>query len=357
MRIFSQQLLYSQNSQIYEPNQVIINGSGTINLLQDGIYNLVCAGGRGGSGGGSWRQDIVSGSTPMEYNSVTISGGTGGKFEGWIYLTKGTYTAVQGANGTSNSFYHITYSQSVYGTSGGASYLRNSNGTNLVYCSGGSRGGLTITYNPNDGNYTSKTELTMQQHHGSNGYVTVDSSAETYKATTGTGTSTFILTFIGAKEDVFAGGIPFTRPNLTANGTLGGTTFAVSASSEDSSSYRAFRAVDNNTSSYWSASTSSAYYYFYNPNPLCVTALTTTWAYKITYIKYNSTSYLNIAGSNDNSTWTNISYTATQGSTTKILQINLANSNYYKYYRIYLTNSYGQFALYELNIEGMEQIQ
>ena len=81
MRIHSQQLLYSQNSQIYEPNQVIINGSGTINLRQDGIYNLYCVGGKGGGCSLSWRQDIISGSTPMEYNSCGVSGENGGKFD------------------------------------------------------------------------------------------------------------------------------------------------------------------------------------------------------------------------------------------------------------------------------------
>ena len=124
--------------------------------------------------------------------------------------------------------------------------------------------------------------------------------------------------------------IDFVRPNLTANGTMGGNAFAVSASSANSS-YPAYQAVDSSTSTQWRpTSTGSYYYYFYNPKALNVSKVILT---------FSGTNYragsVTIAGSNDNSTWETI--TSSYSGTTTGTLTTTNNKKYYKYHRLYLT--------------------
>lgn len=129
--------------------------------------------------------------------------------------------------------------------------------------------------------------------------------------------------------------IEFVRPNLSANGTLGGSAFAVSASSQYSSSTPAYRAVDG-TTNYWRPNTAAGnpYYIFYNPNALKVTVMVFT----PTAAQYPQ-NVSSIFGSNDNSEWTEILHTYSyQGST---LTLTLTNSKYYKYYKIVFTSASG----------------
>lgn len=75
----------------------------------------------------------------------------------------------------------------------------------------------------------------------------------------------------------------FTRPNLTSNGEIGGSSFAVTATNNEADAYKA---VDSSTSTYWEGPSMSEYL-IYNPNPLCIYAFTiryTTSSYKPTYI-------------------------------------------------------------------------
>ena len=124
----------------------------------------------------------------------------------------------------------------------------------------------------------------------------------------------------------------FTQPTLTANGTLGGTTFAVSASSENQSGsnpYRTYEAFDNNSSTYWRCTnTTSGWIQFYNPNPLYVTSL--TWGYFYSYPTGGS-----VQASNDGNTWTTLKTWTNSSAADFVITI---NSNIaYKYHRINVT--------------------
>lgn len=124
----------------------------------------------------------------------------------------------------------------------------------------------------------------------------------------------------------------FTQPVLSANGTLGGNSFAVSASGENQSGsnpYRAYEAFDNNASTYWRCSnTTSGWIQFYNPKPLHVSTL--KWGYFYSYPTGGS-----VLGSNDGTnfdtltTWTN--------SSAADFTITVNSTKAYKYYRITVT--------------------
>lgn len=122
----------------------------------------------------------------------------------------------------------------------------------------------------------------------------------------------------------------FTRPNLTANGTLGGDAFAVSESGSVSpSGYPAYYAVDSSTSNYWWASANINYFTIYNPDPLKISSIV------ITYIS-SSTTYvakdITVQASNDGSSWTDIYSSTYVEGTTRTLSVN--SSKFYKYYRL-----------------------
>lgn len=127
--------------------------------------------------------------------------------------------------------------------------------------------------------------------------------------------------------------LPFVQPVLSANGTMGGNYFAVSASSEYSSSYQAYMAFDSSTSSEWATqgTHNPSWITFYNPNPLNVTLLTMR--------NRTSTEAFtggNIYGSNDNSTWellTAYINSTTTANATWTIDLS-SNTNYYNYYKI-----------------------
>lgn len=141
---------------------------------------------------------------------------------------------------------------------------------------------------------------------------------------------------IFSKEMLYAGGGEqvFVRPNLTANGTVGGNAFAVSGTTS-SSSRPLYYAVDNSSSTYWmlylSSSSAVGYFIFYNPKALKVTELVLNCG-SANYIP--NTSSLVVQGSNDNSSWTTINKTVSVNSA--VVTINLANTTFYNYYRLTL---------------------
>lgn len=121
----------------------------------------------------------------------------------------------------------------------------------------------------------------------------------------------------------------FTRPNLTADGTMGGNDFAVSDPDPDHIYSYPWKAVDSNSSTYWGVTSNITYEYadfiFYNPNALKVTEL---------IISHPSTGYMEssiiISGSNDNSSWCQLESTYSKSSSTST--VNITNNIYYKYY-------------------------
>ena len=131
------------------------------------------------------------------------------------------------------------------------------------------------------------------------------------------------------------------QPLLTDNGALGGTTFAVKASSQASNSYQAYMAFrgDDATSFWRSASQASGGWYliFYNPTPLKVSKLDIT----INAVANNPTGGI-FQGSNDGENWTDLctftNTTATHAADKFVVDVR-ANNSFYKYYRIYFTGS------------------
>lgn len=121
----------------------------------------------------------------------------------------------------------------------------------------------------------------------------------------------------------------FAQPVLSSNGTMGGSSFAVSAT-KVSESRQPYLAFDGNSSTYWQAhSANGQSLTFYNPKPLNVTRLAFT--YYDNSQQYAIRSGI-LYGSNDNSSWETIksftSYTTTWGVS--------ENTKSYKYYRIYV---------------------
>ena len=134
----------------------------------------------------------------------------------------------------------------------------------------------------------------------------------------------------------------WTQPVLTGNGTLGGNSFAVSASSEYSY-WPAWDAFDGKLTGDdgWSASSTSLpqYIIFYNPEPLKVSNIGIMNYYE----KNGAFTAGNVYGSNDNSSWKLISsFTNDVLDMAATWNINLSNNkNLYKYHKIEFTQSSG----------------
>ena len=127
----------------------------------------------------------------------------------------------------------------------------------------------------------------------------------------------------------------WTRPNLTTDGTLGGSSFAVKdVEAGTSTSSYAWRAVDKSTATYWRGdypSSGGKTYIFYNPDALRVTEIVYNY-YSYTY----SASAIVIQGSNDNSNWEDITSTYSGSDVTSTST--LTNDRYYKYYKLTFTS-------------------
>ena len=126
----------------------------------------------------------------------------------------------------------------------------------------------------------------------------------------------------------------FVQPTLSSNGILGGTTFAVVASSENAG-YYAWCAFDKNLSNaYWSAAGKpTGYLILYNPIAVKATSFDFTGVNGY-YVTGGA-----IYGSNDNINYTVLaSFTNNNFTTTPWnVQINNGSQGYYKYYKIYFS--------------------
>lgn len=127
---------------------------------------------------------------------------------------------------------------------------------------------------------------------------------------------------------------PYWFPSLTENGTMGGDSFAVESSELYDDYYKAFRAfVHTGDYCYLKSNSSSlpAYLTFYNPTPMNVIRLGFYSSYSNHPVDYI------IQGSNDNTEWVNIS-TITNNTAYGDIMLDLSsNTEYYNYYRIYIT--------------------
>lgn len=144
--------------------------------------------------------------------------------------------------------------------------------------------------------------------------------------------------------------VEFVRPNLTADGTIGGDAFAVwsSGTYSTSASRQAWRAVDGNTSNsyYWySKNETNPIYEFYNPVAIKLASLTFGW----TNTSYCAKSFV-LEVSNDGSSWTSLgSFNLTVAvSATATINCNTA----YKYYRMTFTKQGTYLRLKELTMSA-----
>ena len=135
--------------------------------------------------------------------------------------------------------------------------------------------------------------------------------------------------------------LAFNQPALSANGTLGGDSFAVNVSSQYSSSYQAYMAFDNSSSTQWLTVAPASISFpvnltVYNPVALNCTSIDIT--NRLTYSSYFTAG--NVYGSNDNSTWTLIqTFTNSVSAPNTKWTIDLSNNTeYYKYYKIEFTS-------------------
>lgn len=132
----------------------------------------------------------------------------------------------------------------------------------------------------------------------------------------------------------------FVQPILGANGTMGGTAFAVDVVSLYYGVSSAYSAVDGNNGTYMHTPNNSTPldYRLYNPTPLKVSQIDI-----IPISNYNPTNYT-IYASNDYSTWT-ILTSGTNAITSSNFSIAIpeANRSFYKYYRLYSTATAGSY--------------
>lgn len=132
----------------------------------------------------------------------------------------------------------------------------------------------------------------------------------------------------------------WTQPVLSANGTIGGDSFACTQSSYYDSSLMAWHLFDSNDSTYYESNGASPYVIFYNPVEINMTQLDILW--RSPSSQNSATSTISIYGSNDNSTWTTLASNITQTTLNNTtLSVDLSsNTEYYKYYKVQNTTPY-----------------
>lgn len=145
---------------------------------------------------------------------------------------------------------------------------------------------------------------------------------------------------------------PWTQPVLSANGTIGGDSFACAASSEYSTgSGYAWKAFDNDNTGCWGGSTygSSAvpqWLEWYNPSGLKITQITFTsggrtniGGFPPKYVTTGCVKDYTIQASADGNTWIDI-YTGTNTSFSvkQSITASFINEVFYKYWRIYISS-------------------
>ena len=178
-------LEFTMEEYIYQPNTVIVSytsdGSRTLELLDDGEYQVSVI----GAGGGGAYKGVTS-----SYRACA-GGGSGSGWRGTIPLTKGTYTLVVGNGGSYSGTTSTTSSQSRTGSAGGNSTITNSDGTVLITAYGGSggyayRGSSSSSYSYTGGAGGSTPSLTVTPmsvllnksgNRGSTAYSSTSSSA------------------------------------------------------------------------------------------------------------------------------------------------------------------------------------
>lgn len=128
--------------------------------------------------------------------------------------------------------------------------------------------------------------------------------------------------------------VDFVRPNLTDNGTMGGSSFACEVSSLYSGAQPGWFAVDGDTVSWWQAAAATGYIKIYNPDALKIDHFMvrnqTTW--DNAYVIQSGSIY----ASNNNTDWfflNNFSNYVNGAGAYWEIPVN-SGFNFYNYYRI-----------------------
>lgn len=135
--------------------------------------------------------------------------------------------------------------------------------------------------------------------------------------------------------------VPFTRPNLTSNGTVGQNNFAVTSTNCNGGVANTYKLFDGNVN-YTPVGFSNPFYIIiYNPTPLKISSFNFKNAEYPPGIGYPfGPTY--ISGSNNGIDYTSqTSYTNTNGDAwgSWTLTIPSTNMSFYKYTKIYVTNN------------------
>lgn len=156
--------------------------------------------------------------------------------------------------------------------------------------------------------------------------------------------------------------VNFVRPDLTADGTMGGDDFACSADSSIDANRLPFKAFDGVTemasvyTDMWHSNSGQPHWIaFYNPNPLIVNAVTIYNAMDTTVPYEWKFQY-----SDDGTDWTDCaSGTNTEFTENASWSFNVSDSGEHKYYRFYTTSAHGATDTYtsiaEIQIQGVER--
>ena len=122
---------------------------------------------------------------------------------------------------------------------------------------------------------------------------------------------------------------------MTADGTLGGYSFAVSSKDYYNANYMAYRAFDATSYFYMSSSTTDGHWYtMYNPEPIKVSSIAVTNYQNVNYALRTCI----VRASNDNANWTTLTTvdnTVTAISSTWTIDIPTNVQGFYKYYQLY----------------------
>lgn len=144
--------------------------------------------------------------------------------------------------------------------------------------------------------------------------------------------------------------VAFSQPILSADGTLGGTEFAV-AVSYYYATYYGFKVSDNNPSTSWMTSAGNTCI-LYNPIPVKATSI----SFQNIADGTNTILQHTIYGSNDNITYTTLASTTnanTTASATWSTAITSGNQAFYKYYKILVsTGSHTYMGASAITING-----
>lgn len=131
---------------------------------------------------------------------------------------------------------------------------------------------------------------------------------------------------------------PWTQPVLSANGTIGGDSFACAANTEYTDN-PAWKAFDNDTNTAWEGVNGFEFpqiIEWYNPNPLKITQIVFVTGYKrLGQGVYYCVKNYKIQASTDGNSWVDV-FTGTNSSYSdkKSITVSISNNNFYKYWRL-----------------------